>query len=433
MKQNKGVSQMNGNIESAVRELCSSAKTASRSLCAASSGEKNSLIAAVADAIVSGAADIEKANAEDIAAARENGYPEPMIDRLRFDRKRIESAAAGMREVAALPDPCGAGERVTRPNGLVITKVRVPLGVVAMIYEARPNVTADAAAITLKTGNAVVLRGGKEAVRTNRETVRLIRGAIAAKGYPADLVCLIDDVTRESSEALMRMRGLVDVLIPRGGRGLIKSVVENSSVPAIETGAGNCHIYIDDSADIEKSLNVAVNAKCSRPAVCNAAETLLVHEKVKDAFLPRFFERTREYNLELRCDAASKAAIKAAHPDAEIKDVTEEDYETEFDDYIMAVRVVPSLDEAISHISRYSTMHSECIMTESIASAERFRREIDAACVYVNASTRFTDGGEFGLGAEIGISTQKLHVRGPMAAEAMTTIKYYVDGDGQVR
>ena len=424
---------MNGSIESAVRELCVSAKAASRSLLSETSGVKNGLILAAADALVGKSAEIEAANTEDIAAARATGYPEPMIDRLRFDKKRIESAAQGMRDVAALPDPCGAGERVTRPNGLIITKVRVPLGVVGMIYEARPNVTADAAAITLKTGNAVVLRGGKEAVRTNRAVVSAIRSAIAGKGYPADLVCFIDDVTRESSAALMRMRGLVDVLIPRGGRGLIKSVVENSLVPAIETGAGNCHIYIDDSADMEKSLAVAVNAKCSRPAVCNAAETLLVHEAVKDAFLPKFWEATRKYNLELRCDAESKAAILSAFPDAGLKDVTEEDYATEFDDYIMAVKTVSSLDEAIGHISRYSTMHSECIMTGSLTNAARFRSEIDAAGVYVNASTRFTDGGEFGLGAEIGISTQKLHVRGPMAAEAMTTVKYFIDGDGQVR
>ena len=424
---------MNENIEAYVRGICSAAKAASRSLASAPAGVKNALILAAADKLVSGADMIEKENAEDIVSARAGGYPEAMIDRLRFDKKRIESAARGMRDVAALPDPCGSGERAVRPNGLIITKVRVPLGTIGMIYESRPNVTADAAAITLKTGNAVVLRGGKEAVRTNRAVVSLIREALSDAGYPADLVCFIDDVTRESSAALMSMRGLIDVLIPRGGRGLIKSVVENSKVPAVETGAGNCHVYIDESADMEKSLAVAVNAKCSRPSVCNAAETLLVHEKRAAGFLPAFYEATRKYGLELRCDAASKAAILASFPGAPLKDVTEEDYETEFDDYIMAVRVVASLDEAIGHISKYSTMHSECIMTEDLSSAERFRREIDAACVYVNASTRFTDGGEFGLGAEIGISTQKLHVRGPMAAEAMTTVKYYVDGDGQVR
>ena len=304
--------------------------------------------------------------------------------------------------------------------------MRVPLGVVAIIYESRPNVTVDAAALCLKSGNAVVLRGGKEAIRTNRILVRIMRDALDGLGIDANAVCLIDDTSRRGTTELMGMRGLVDVLIPRGGKGLIRSVVENASVPVIETGAGNCHLYVDASADLDMALRVAVNAKTSRPSVCNAIETLLVHESVAAEFLPRFAEAMAESGTEIRGDERTCTVIGAVP-------ATEEDWATEYDDYIIAVRVVPSIEEAVEHIRRYSTGHSEAIITRDLSAARCFQRSIDAAAVYVNASTRFTDGGEFGLGAEIGISTQKLHARGPMGLDALTTVKFLITGDGQVR
>jgi len=350
-----------------------------------------------------------------------------MLDRLALSYDRIKGIASQMEDVAALPCPVGSGECFVRPNGLVIRHVKVPLGVVAMIYEARPNVTADAAALCIKTGNAVILRGGKEALASSTAIVKVIRETLAAHGVCPDAVSLVESKERESSSLLMGMRGYIDMLIPRGGKGLIKSVVENAKVPVIETGAGNCHLYVDASADIDMSLKVAVNAKTSRPAVCNAIETLLVHREAAAAFLPAFAAATESLGLEIRGCERTRELLPGASP------ATEEDYDTEYDDLIIAVRVVDSLDEAISHIRRYSTGHSEAIMTSDISAANKFTSSIDSAALYVNASTRFTDGGEFGLGAEIGISTQKLHIRGPMGLAALTTDKYIIEGNGQIR
>ena len=340
---------------------------------------------------------------------------------------RIEDIAKAIVKIAELSDPIGTGEIFTRPNGLEIHKTRVPLGVVAMIYEARPNVTPDAASLCLKSGNAVILRGGKEAINSNKCVVGIIRSALKDCGFDENCVTLIEDISRESSSALMKMRGHVDVLIPRGGKGLINSVVESSTVPVIETGAGNCHLYVDESAKMDIALSVAVNAKCSRPSVCNAVETVLVHESVAKEFLEKFYEATRYCSLEFRGCDRSVAILKS------IASATDEDYNTEYDDYIVSVKVVDSVNEAIDHIRKYSTGHSEAIITENSRNADLFTSSIDSCSLYVNASTRFTDGGEFGLGAEIGISTQKLHVRGPMGLSALTTTKYIIKGDGHTR
>ncbi|MBQ9151118.1 MAG: glutamate-5-semialdehyde dehydrogenase [Clostridia bacterium] len=410
-----------------VQEICRAAKEASRSFGSTSTAEKNALLCAMADQLTADCASILAANAEDLSADSENGVPKTMLDRLKLDEKRLAGICTALREVATLPDPIGSGEQTVRPNGLIIRHVRAPMGCVAMIYEARPNVTVDAAALCLKTGNAVVLRGGKEAIRSSMALVESMRKALIARGFSPDLIGLITMTDRAGATALMNMRGLVDVLIPRGGKGLIRSVVENARIPVIETGAGNCHLYVDESADLQKAVAVAVNAKCSRPSVCNAIETLLVHKTVAAEFLPMMAEAMASYHVEFRGDEATRAILTAAIP------ATEEDWDTEYNDYILSVRVVDSIDEAIAHITRYSTGHSEAIITENMTAANRFRNEIDAAAVYVNASTRFTDGGEFGFGAEIGISTQKLHARGPMGLYALTTDKYLIDGDGQVR
>ena len=410
-----------------VEDICRAAKAASRAYGSTGTAEKNALLCAMADQLMADLDEILAANAEDLAAAAENGVPKTMLDRLKLDEKRMKGICDALREVAALPDPIGSGERTVRPNGLVIQKVRAPMGCVAMIYEARPNVTVDAAALCLKTGNAVVLRGGKEAIQSGTALVASMRKALAAKGFSPDLIGFITSTDRAGSTALMHMRGLVDVLIPRGGKGLIRAVVENAKVPVIETGAGNCHLYVDETADLAKAVTVAVNAKCSRPSVCNAIETLLVHKSVAAEYLPMMAEAMKPWSVEIRGDEATRAILPEAVP------ATEEDYETEYNDYILAVRVVDSVDTAIDHINAYSTGHSEAIMTRSIEHADKFRALIDSAAVYVNASTRFTDGGEFGFGAEIGISTQKLHARGPMGLMALTTDKYLIDGDGQVR
>ena len=414
-------------IQTHVESVCRAAKEASRTYGATSTAKKNALLCAMADQLMADTKAILAANAEDLSAAAENGVPKTMLDRLKLDEKRLGGICSALREVASLPDPIGSGEQVIRPNGLVIRHVRAPMGCVAMIYEARPNVTVDAAALCLKTGNAVVLRGGKEAIRSSMALVESMKKALVAHGLSPDLIGLITMTDRAGATALMNMRGLVDVLIPRGGKGLIRSVVENARVPVIETGAGNCHLYVDEAADLTKAVKVAVNAKCSRPSVCNAIETLLVHKAVAAEFLPLMAAAMADYKVELRGDEATRAILPAAIP------ATEEDWDTEYNDFILSVRVVDTLDEAISHITRYTTGHSEAIITESMTAANRFRNEIDAAAVYVNASTRFTDGGEFGFGAEIGISTQKLHARGPMGLYALTTDKYLVDGDGQVR
>lgn len=414
------------NINEYVTELCKSVKAAQRGLMGLNSDKKNSALKKIAEALIKNTDIIIAENEKDIKAS-EGVIPKTMVDRLSLNAERIAAISGSLLQLAALPDPVGEGTVTVRPNGLKIMKTRVPLGVVGMIYEARPNVTVDAAALCIKSGNGAVLRGGKEAVNTNRALVKVMKEALSETEVSPDAIALIDDVTREGTNALMSMKGDVDVLIPRGGKGLIKAVVENASVPVIETGAGNCHIYIDELADLEKSVKVAINAKLSRPSVCNAVETMLVHKAVADRFLPLFAEAARPSGLEIRGCRRTGEILPG------IKEATETDYETEFDDYILAVKVVDSLDEAIEHIRRYTTGHSEAIMTESYGNAARFCREIDAAAVYVNASTRFTDGGEFGFGAEIGISTQKLHTRGPMGLAELTTVKYIVEGDGQVR
>ncbi len=418
---------MSDNIRAHVESVCAAAKAASRTYGSTGTAEKNALLCAMADRLMADIAVILEANAADLAAAAENGVPPTMLDRLKLDEKRLAGICSALREVAALPDPIGSGEQTVRPNGLVIRHIRAPMGCVGMIYEARPNVTVDAAALALKTGNAVVLRGGKEAIRSSKALVASMKAALAERGFSPDLIGLIEMTDREGATVLMNMRGYIDVLIPRGGKGLIRSVVENARVPVIETGAGNCHLYVDESADLDMALSIAMNAKCSRPSVCNAIETLLCHRAVAERFLPMLAEAGKSYNLEIRGDEATCAILPTAVA------ATEEDWDTEYNAYILAVRVVDTIDEAIAHITRYTTGHSEAIVTESMTAASRFRNEIDAAAIYVNASTRFTDGGEFGFGAEIGISTQKLHARGPMGLYALTTDKYLIDGDGQVR
>ena len=409
-----------------VKNVCTCAASSKSALAGASTKVKNAVLGRIAELLREETEKIIAANQADLANADANGVPKPMLDRLKLDKKRIDGIADSLSELVMLEDPIGSGTRTTRPNGLVIEHIRVPLGVVAIIYEARPNVTVDAAALCIKTGNACVLRGGKEAIETNRVLVSIMKQALTDNELPADAVCLIDNTTRESSKALMQMRGLVDLLVPRGGAGLIRSVVDNATVPVIETGAGNCHIYIDRSADHDIGTRVAYNAKMSRPAVCNAIETMLVHEAEAAEFLPKFVAALDGKQLEIRGCEKTRAIIGCA-------EATDEDYATEYDDYILAVKVVKDIDEAIAHINKYNTGHSESIITRDMANAERFRNEIDAAAVYVNASTRFTDGGEFGFGAELGISTQKLHARGPMGLDALTTGKYLITGNGQVR
>ena len=418
---------MSESIRAHVEAVCAAAKEASRTYGSTDTARKNALLCAMADRLAADRDRILEANATDLSLATENGVPATMLDRLKLTEARLASICDALREVAALPDPIGSGEQTVRPNGLCIRHVRAPMGCVAMIYEARPNVTVDAAALALKTGNAVVLRGGKEAIHSGLALVESMKAALAENGFSPDLIGFISMTDREGATALMNMRGLVDVLIPRGGKGLIRSVVENARVPVIETGAGTCHLYVDEAADLAKALAIAVNAKCSRPSVCNAIETLLCHSAVAETFLPMLAEATEKYNLSFRGDERACAILPTATP------ATEEDWDTEYNDFILAVRVVDGVEEAISHITRYTTGHSEAIMTESMAAANRFRNEIDAAAVYVNASTRFTDGGEFGFGAEIGISTQKLHARGPMGLYALTTDKYLIDGEGQIR
>ena len=414
------------NIFEDVKTLCTRAKAAAPALLIP--GERrNRALRAMASCLLTRADDILAANERDLESAAANGVPATMLDRLRLTRDRINAIAGAMVDLIALPDPLAGGETFTRPSGITVTKARAPLGVVAIIFEARPNVTADAAAIAVKSGNAAVLRGGKEAIESNRAIVAALREGLEREDLPADLICLVESTDRESANALMQMRGLVDVLIPRGGKGLIRSCVENAKVPVIETGAGNCHVYVDREADLDMALAVTVNAKCQRPSVCNAAETLLLHRDVAADFLPRFYAATREWALELRGDADACALLPEMRP------ATEEDFATEYNDYIMSVKVVDSVEEAIAHVNRYGTKHSECIITANEAAATRFQTAVDAAAVYHNASTRFTDGGEFGLGAEIGISTQKLHARGPMGPEALTTVKYLVSGNGAVR
>lgn len=408
-----------------LQEMGRRAKASARVLATAGSKKKDALLAA-ADALEAGAEQILTANRQDLQRA--DGLTKAFVDRLTLTHTRISDMAAGMRKVAEQTDPVGVVvEGRTLSNGLQLKKVRVPLGVIGIIYEARPNVTADAAALCLKSGNAVILRGGKEALESNRCIASLIRRAIADAGLPEDAVQFVEDTDRSSAVAMMGMTSFIDVLIPRGGGGLIRSVVEHSRVPVIQTGEGNCHIYVDADADIQMAAEIIFNAKTSRPSVCNAVETILVHADIAQAALPVIQARLREKQVELRGCARTCRILPEAVP------ATEEDWRTEFLDYILAVKVVDSIDEAIAHIARYSTGHSEAIITERYAAAERFVAEVDSAAVYVNASTRFTDGGEFGLGAEVGISTQKLHARGPMGIAELTSTKFIVCGNGQIR
>ena len=412
-----------------VREQATLAKSAASSLAVAGTKEKNDALAGIARALDENRAAVLEANAKDVALAKEQGMAKAMLDRLTLTDARIGAMISGVEEVIALEDPVGSFlDMNTRPGGLVIGRKRVPLGVIAIIYESRPNVTVDAAVLCLKAGNAVVLRGGKEAIHTNRALAQVMKAALKESALSEDAVHLVQDTSRESATALMGLVGLIDVLIPRGGGGLIRSVVEHAKVPVIETGEGNCHTYIDADADLEMGARIIQNAKCSRPSVCNAAETLLVHKKIAAEFLPMAKALLAPHQVELRGDEEVRRILGDS-----VIPATEADYETEFLDYILAIRVVDSLEEAMAHIARYSTAHSECIVTENYTAATRFLNEVDAAAVYVNASTRFTDGGVFGLGAEIGISTQKMHARGPMGLAALTSSKFVIYGTGQIR
>ncbi len=412
-----------------IQQMGERAREAASALALAGAEEKNGALAAIAAALGQNTGEILAANRADLDAARADGMAPAMLDRLALDEKRVQSIAAGVEEIIALPDPVGRTDAGwTRPNGLSITRVRVPLGVVGIIYEARPNVTADAAALCLKSGNACILRGGKEAVKTNIAMAGVMRQALEKAGLPADAVQLVEDTSRETSRQMMGANGLIDVLIPRGGAGLIRAVVENATVPVIQTGVGNCHVYVDSPCDLEMAVNIIQNAKCSRPSVCNAAETLLVHREMADRFLPMAKAALDRYQVQLRgCPITREILGDTVVP------ATGEDYATEYNDYILAVRVVGSLEEAVAHIRRYSTGHSEAIVTSDYQHSQQFTRQVDAAAVYVNASTRFTDGGQFGLGAEIGISTQKMHARGPMGLEELTSSKYVIYGEGQIR
>ncbi|HHU51886.1 MAG TPA: glutamate-5-semialdehyde dehydrogenase [Firmicutes bacterium] len=415
-------------IEEYVLELGKKAKKVAPVLAGLSSKKKNEILLEIAENLENEEEKIMTANSADLEAAKKNGMKESLLDRLVLTKARIHDMAHSLRELVKLEDPIGEVERMwRRPNGLQIGQVRAPLGVVGIIYESRPNVTVDAAALALKTGNAIILRGGSEALHSNTALVELMRKALAALDLPPDAVQLVQSTDREAARALMQLHGYLDLLIPRGGAGLIRTVVENSSVPVIETGVGNCHIFVDDSADPEKARAIVLNAKVQRPSVCNALETLLVHEKIASIFLPLVGQDLKDRGVELRGCRETKAILPW------VREATEEDYGTEYLDLVLAVKVVDSIDEAISHIAQYGSKHSESILTNDYAHARRFLQEVDAAAVYVNASTRFTDGFEFGFGAELGISTQKLHARGPMGLHALTTLKYVILGDGQVR
>lgn len=410
-----------------LEEMGAAAKQAARKL-AVAGNQKDTALEAIAAALEAHTEEILAANREDLAAAEANGMSRSLMDRLALNEKRIAGMADGVRQVKAQPDPVGQVlEGGVRPNGLRIEKVAVPLGVIGIIYEARPNVTADAAALCLKAGNAVILRGGKEAFRSNQAIAEVMRDAVETAGLPRDSIQLVQDTSRASSIEMMGLTGYLDVLIPRGGAGLIRAVVENSHVPVIETGVGNCHVYVDDAADLEMAADIIFNAKTSRPSVCNAIETVLIHQAIAGEFLPKMKAKLDEKQVEIRGCEKTREILPDCVP------ACEEDWATEYLDYILAVKVVDSLDEAMAHIASYSSGHSECIVTENYRNAERFLSEVDAAAVYVNASTRFTDGGEFGLGAEIGISTQKLHARGPMGIRQLTSQKFVIRGNGQIR
>lgn len=410
-----------------ITEMGRRAKEAARVLAMAGALKQKALLHA-ADALWSRREEILAANVQDLEAGKAAGMSQALLDRLALTEGRIQDMSTAVKEVAKAPDPVGrvlSGSVLE--NGLQLQKVTVPMGVMGIIYEARPNVTSDAAALCVKAGSAVILRGGKEALNSNRAVAQVLRDALEETGLPADCVQLVQDTSRQSAQELMTLTDYLDVLIPRGGAGLIRSVKENARVPVIETGVGNCHVYVDQSADLDMAAEIIFNAKCSRPSVCNAIETILVHEKAAPAALPKIQARLEEKQVELRGCERTRAILPGITP------ATEEDWSTEYLDYILAVKVVDSLEEALEHIGRYSTGHSECIVTQDYTAAQRFLNEVDAAAVYVNASTRFTDGGQFGLGAEIGISTQKLHARGPMGLDQLVSYKFLIRGNGQVR
>lgn len=409
-------------------EMGKRAKETARLLNTLGSREKNEGLKAAASSLLDHSSQIEKANEKDMEKARQNGMSQGLLDRLALDSKRIGAMAEGLLEVAALEDPIGEVLSMkTRPNGLIIGQKRVPLGVVAIIYEARPNVTADAFGLCFKSGNSVILKGGKDAIHSNLAIGDAIRKGLDSVGLPQDAIQLITDTSREAARELMRLNDYVDVLIPRGGAGLIKTVVENSTVPVIETGTGNCHVFVDASADFHMALDIIENAKTQRTGVCNACESLIVHRGIAEQFLPLLMERLKKHQVEIRGDEESLGLCPELVP------ASEEDWGKEYLDYIVSLKIVGSIEEAISHINRYNTGHSETIVTSDYANSQRFLNEIDAAAVYVNASTRFTDGNQFGFGAEIGISTQKLHARGPMGLKELTTTKYIIYGNGQIR
>ena len=411
-----------------LREMGRRAAAVKLTLQSLSAEDKNSALLLAAKRLVERNGEILAANERDMEAARANGMSQGLQDRLRLDEKRIRAMAEGLEQIAALPDCIGeCMEEFERPNGLKIRKVRVPLGVIGIIYEARPNVTADAFGLCFKTGNTVILKGGSDAIHSNAAIVKVLREAVLEQGIPGDVLQLIEDTDRAVTVEFMKLKEYMDVLIPRGSAGLIRSVVENSTIPVIETGTGNCHVYVDKDADIDMAVQIIFNAKTQRIGVCNACESLVVHSAVREAFLPRLKSALEEKRVELRGDER----ICEILPDC--TRATEEDYGTEYLDYILSLKTVDSLEEAIAHINRYNTKHSDCIVTENAETAEKFLNQVDAACVYWNASTRFTDGFEFGFGAEIGISTQKLHARGPMGLRELTSYKYTVSGSGQVR
>lgn len=411
-----------------MKEIGIKALAAKDFLATVTTDEKNRVLLAIAKALRESSETIISENKTDLENGRKSGLSSGMLDRLMLDESRIEGIASAVEDVAALPDPCGRLlDEVKRPNGLDIKKVSVPIGVIGIIYESRPNVTADAAVLCLKSSNAVILRGGKEAINSNIAIVAAMRSALADCGFDENCIQLVTDTSRESANQMMKMKGYIDCLIPRGGKGLIRSVVENSTVPVIETGSGNCHIFVDESADIDMAANIIFNAKTQRISVCNACESLVIHSGIINRALPVIKKRLDEKNVEMRGDERAMAAANGVLP------ASEEDFATEYLDYKISVKTVDSLDEAIKHINKYSTGHSEAIITQNEDNAREFLQRIDSSSVYVNASTRFTDGGEFGLGAEIGISTQKLHARGPMGLRELTTTKYLIFGDGQVR
>lgn len=417
-------------VLSEVRSKAGLAKQAATQLALLTTDVKNQALAAMAAALIEREQDIMTANHVDLERGKQNGLSSSLLDRLALNSERIAAMAVGLRQLIDLPDPIGQIlEEIDRPNGLHIKKVVVPLGVVGMIYEARPNVTVDAAGLCFKTGNAVVLRGGSAALESCRAIVDVLHGALASLQLPVDAIQYITDPNRASVDEMLKLNGLLDVLIPRGGASLIQNVVQNATVPVIETGAGICHTFIDASADLKMALDIAVNAKAQRPSVCNAMETLLVHREFAEQHLPAIAESMKAKHVELRGCDRTQGILK----DAAVKVAVDADWATEYNDYILNLRTVDSLDEALAHIARYGTLHSECIVTEDAANARRFLQEVDAAAVYHNASTRFTDGFEFGFGAEIGISTQKLHARGPMGLPALSSIKYQIVGSGQIR